>query len=61
MDVPEALSSAPLFIFPGAFAVTSHSGVSLASLHSSYLGEWILQGHHKDKLEVFHPSRFDVP
>ena len=46
---------------PGAFAVTSHSGVSLASLHSSYLGEWILQGHHNDKLEVFHPSRFDVP
>ena len=46
---------------PGAFAVTSHSGVSLASLHSSYLGEWILQGHHKEKLKFFKPSRFDVP
>ena len=46
---------------PGAFAVTSHSGVSLASVHSSKLGEWILEGHHQAKFEVFHPRRFDVP
>ena len=46
---------------PGAFAVTSHSGVSLASVHSSVLGEWILEGRHQAKFEVFHPRRFDVP
>jgi glycine/D-amino acid oxidase-like deaminating enzyme len=46
---------------PGAFAVTSHSGVSLASVHSSNLGEWIIEGSHQAKFEVFHPRRFDVP
>ncbi|MDP6764397.1 MAG: FAD-dependent oxidoreductase [SAR324 cluster bacterium] len=47
--------------YPGAFAVTSHSGVSLASLHSSHLPEWILDGKTPLDFEVFHSKRFDVP
>ncbi|MBF0277924.1 MAG: FAD-dependent oxidoreductase [SAR324 cluster bacterium] len=46
--------------FPGAFAVTSHSGVSLASLHSDKLPEWILEGKIFPDFDVFHPRRFNV-
>jgi glycine/D-amino acid oxidase-like deaminating enzyme len=46
---------------PGAYAVTSHSGVSLASLHSSYLVDWVLEGEEPRGFDVFHPRRFDVP
>ena len=46
---------------PGGFAVTSHSGVSLASLHSSCIAEWIFKRNQPSELEVFHPRRFDVP
>lgn len=46
---------------PGAYAVTSHSGVSLASLHSTYLPEWILEGQTQPGFDAFHPRRFDVP
>ncbi len=46
---------------PGAYAVTSHSGVSLASLHSSHLPEWILEGRTQPGFDAFHPRRFDVP
>ncbi len=45
---------------PGAYAVTSHSGVSLASLHSTYLPEWILNGQTQPGFDAFHPRRFDV-
>ena len=27
----------------------------------SNLGEWIIEGSHQAKFEVFHPRRFDVP
>jgi glycine/D-amino acid oxidase-like deaminating enzyme len=46
---------------PGAFAVTSHSGVSLASIHSSYLVDWILSGQTQPMFEAFDSARFDVP
>lgn len=46
---------------PGAFAVTSHSGVSLASIHSNYLVDWILSGQTQPMFEVFDSARFDVP
>ena len=46
---------------PGAFAVTSHSGVTLASLHSNHLPDWILDGKKPLDFDVFHSRRFDVP
>ena len=46
---------------PGAFAVTSHSGVTLASLHSNHLPEWIFDGKEPLDFDVFHSRRFDVP
>ena len=47
-------------VFPGAFAVTSHSGVSLAPLHSGILPAWVLEGKVEREFEVFHPRRFYV-
>jgi len=46
--------------YPGAYAITSHSGVSLASLHSSNLVEWILEERIPLGFSAFHPQRFNV-
>ena len=46
--------------YPGAYAITSHSGVSLASLHSSNLVEWILEERIPLGFSDFHPQRFNV-
>jgi glycine/D-amino acid oxidase-like deaminating enzyme len=46
--------------YPGAYAITSHSGVSLASLHSSNLVEWILEERIPPGFTAFHPKRFNV-
>lgn len=47
--------------YPGAFAVTCHSGVTLAALHSELLPAWILGGALPSLFEVFHVQRFPVP
>jgi len=46
--------------YPGAHAITSHSGVSLASIHSSILVEWILEERIPLGFTAFHPKRFNV-
>lgn len=46
---------------PGAYAITCHSGVTLAALHSEQLPEWILGGTRPSLFEVFHVERFSVP
>ncbi|MBT9430145.1 FAD-binding oxidoreductase [Candidatus Symbiopectobacterium endolongispinus] len=47
--------------YPGAFAVTCHSGVTLAALHSELLPAWVLGGALPSLFEVFHVQRFPVP
>jgi len=46
--------------YPGTYAVTSHSGVSLAVLHAEKLPEWILEGRRFPDFDQFHPRRFYV-
>lgn len=46
--------------YPGAYAVTSHSGVSLAVLQAEKLPKWILEGHRFRDFDQFHPRRFYV-
>jgi glycine/D-amino acid oxidase-like deaminating enzyme len=46
--------------YPGAYAITSHSGVSLASIHSSNLVDWILEEKIPLGFSSFHPQRFNV-
>lgn len=46
--------------YPGAFVLTSHSGVSLASLYASDIAKWIADGIKPDDFEHFRPRRFDV-
>lgn len=45
---------------PGAFAVTCHSGVTLAAQHARVLVGAILAGRLPDECAAFHPRRFDV-
>jgi glycine/D-amino acid oxidase-like deaminating enzyme len=45
---------------PGAFALSSHSGVSLASVYAQSTAKWILTGQAPDGLEAFHSRRFHV-
>ena len=55
----------PIYIesdaYPGAFAVTTHSGITLASLHAKQLPLWILEDEAPPEFEQFHPERFRVP
>lgn len=46
---------------PGAFAVTCHSGVTLAALHSTLVPDWLAGGRLDPLLEVFNVQRFTVP
>ncbi len=46
---------------PGAFAALCHSGVTLASIHSTEIADAVLAGRLPDALHTFHQSRFDVP
>ncbi len=46
--------------YPGAFVLTSHSGVSLASLYASDIARWIAEGTKPKDFEQFSPGRFDV-
>ncbi|MDP6336582.1 MAG: FAD-dependent oxidoreductase [SAR324 cluster bacterium] len=45
---------------PGAFVVSSHSGITLAPLHAGRLSKWIVDGRAPQGLEKFHPGRFDA-
>lgn len=47
--------------YPGAFAATCHSGVTLAGVHASTLAKFIAAGALPEELSPFHPRRFDVP
>ena len=46
--------------YPGAFVLTSHSGVSLASLYATDIAQWIADGTTPEEFEYFSPRRFDV-
>lgn len=46
--------------FPGAFAATCHSGVTLAAAHALHLAPMIARGEIDDSLADFSPRRFDV-
>jgi glycine/D-amino acid oxidase-like deaminating enzyme len=45
---------------PGAYMVTSHSGVSLCSLHATHIPRWVVEGKTPDGFESFDLRRFDV-
>jgi glycine/D-amino acid oxidase-like deaminating enzyme len=45
---------------PGAFVVSSHSGVSLAPLYVTHIARWIMDGTQPQGFEQFSPRRFDV-
>ena len=46
--------------YPGAYAVSCHSGVTLAALHAEEIGRWICSGDEPDYLGAFSATRFDV-
>jgi glycine/D-amino acid oxidase-like deaminating enzyme len=46
--------------YPGAFVVSSHSGVSLAPMYASHVARWIVDGTQPEGFDHFHPRRFDV-
>jgi glycine/D-amino acid oxidase-like deaminating enzyme len=47
--------------FPGAFAATCHSGVTLAGAHALALAPAILAGELPERFAPFSSGRFDVP
>ncbi len=46
--------------YPGAYIVTSHSGVTLASVHADWVSRWILYGSQPEGFGHFSLRRFDV-
>ena len=46
---------------PGAFAVTCHSGVTLAAAHALRLAPSLLEPGFNERYAAFSPGRFDVP
>ena len=46
--------------YPGAFVLTSHSGVSLASLYSTYISRWIVSGERPKGFDAFDVRRFQL-
>jgi glycine/D-amino acid oxidase-like deaminating enzyme len=46
--------------YPGAYVVTSHSGVTLASLYADGIARWISEGTEPEGFEHFSLRRFDV-
>jgi glycine/D-amino acid oxidase-like deaminating enzyme len=44
--------------YPGAFAATCHSGVTLAGAHALALAPAIMAGELPDELSAFHSQRF---
>ena len=47
--------------YPGAFAATCHSGVTLAGAHALALAPAILSGELPERFAPFTSRRFDVP
>lgn len=45
---------------PGAYAVTAHSGVTLAPQHQRAIADWIADDVQPDEFESFSTRRFDV-
>ena len=45
---------------PGAYAVTSHSGVSLAPMHQSHIVDWIIDDIEPNNFQTFSARRFDA-
>jgi glycine/D-amino acid oxidase-like deaminating enzyme len=45
---------------PGAYVVTSHSGVSLAPLHMNRIPRWIVSDVESEEFNKFSARRFDV-
>ncbi len=45
-------------IYPGAFFVTCHSGITLAAAHSEYLTSWLTGADDAPDLGVFSEARF---
>ena len=43
-----------------AYAISCHSGVTLASIHRSHIAEWICGGEEHELISAFGASRFDV-
>jgi glycine/D-amino acid oxidase-like deaminating enzyme len=46
--------------YPGAYIVTSHSGVTLASVHTDLISRWILHGIQPEGFDHFSLRRLDV-
>ncbi len=46
--------------YPGAFAVSSHSGITLAAIHALEFAKYVVQGHLPSQLESFSEQRFHV-
>jgi glycine/D-amino acid oxidase-like deaminating enzyme len=46
--------------YPGAFAVSCHSGVTLAALHAGVVADWIGGGRPHPLIADFSAARFDV-
>ncbi len=47
--------------YPGGFAISCHSGVTLAAAHSNYLASYIDEGLLGNELRSFSEDRFNVP
>ena len=47
--------------YPGAFAVSTHSGVTLAALHAGAVADWICDTAPHPLVAAFSSDRFDVP
>lgn len=45
---------------PGAYLVTCHSGITLASLHADVLVNWMRGGAEPPEIKTFKSERFDV-
>lgn len=45
---------------PGAFLVTCHSGITLASMHAGSLVNWMRSGVEPSDIKTFKSERFDV-
>lgn len=46
--------------YPGAFVLTSHSGVSLAPLYATHIPRWIVSGEQPYGFDAFDVRRFHV-
>jgi glycine/D-amino acid oxidase-like deaminating enzyme len=45
---------------PGAYAISCHSGVTLAALHAGEIADWICNGSGADMVAPFSAQRFHV-